>query len=303
MVELADFKPLGLEDKDFFMKHYSMFPPPHSDYSFTTMLCWNNYVKYFCAQQNGNVVLMTKMGDRVQFRPPIGAPDPNLDHQVLKLASQLGDEPPFGMVNSEAITRLKMTFPKMKFEPDRDYYDYVYLASDLVQLAGKKYIKIRNILNRFRRNYEYEVEPITPDNISAVSRFLERWCLWKDCDKVPLLKNEKLAVEYCMAHFFDLALSGIVIKIDDNIEAASIFEPLNPDTAVIHFEKAIPDFEGLYQAINQEAAQTLAPKYSFINRESDMGFPGLRLAKEKYRPDHMVEVYHLNKAQLDLYLD
>ena len=38
--------------------------------------------------------------------------------------------------------------------------------------------------------------------------------------------------------------------------------------------------------------------YKYINRESDMGFPGLRRAKEKYGPNHMVEVYHVSRDVL-----
>jgi len=36
----------------------------------------------------------------------------------------------------------------------------------------------------------------------------------------------------------------------------------------------------------------------YINRESDMGNPGLRKAKESYRPDHMIPVYHLEKEDI-----
>jgi hypothetical protein len=163
---------------------------------------------------------------------------------------------------------------------------------------GKNYQKIRNLLNHFEKHNEYSIQPITSENIQEVNKFLNRWCLWRDCDKDILLKNEKDAVLYSINHFFELNLSGIIIIINGDIEAASIFETQNKDTAVIHFEKAIPDFKGLYQAINQKTAKILAETYKFINRESDMGIPGLRLAKEKYHPHHMVEVYHLNKEQL-----
>ena len=38
--------------------------------------------------------------------------------------------------------------------------------------------------------------------------------------------------------------------------------------------------------------------FKFINREEDMGIPGLRQAKMSYRPHHMVEVYHVNKEDI-----
>ena len=253
---------------------------------------------YYFASIDGSIVIMTKFEDKPQFRPPLGAPNPELDKQVLKLALNEGTDPPLSVIDAEAKERLSMLYPKLNYIPHRDFFDYVYLSQNLVELPGKKYLKIRNLLNRFKKNIEYKIEPITTDNIDEVTGFLMRWCLWKDCDKIPLLKSEKKAVLYCIDHYLDLDLSGLVIRIDDNIEAASIYETLNQDTAVIHFEKAIPDFAGLYQAINQEAAKVLVKAHRFINRESDMGFSGLRLAKQKYQPHHMVEVYHLSREEL-----
>jgi hypothetical protein len=34
----------------------------------------------------------------------------------------------------------------------------------------------------------------------------------------------------------------------------------------------------------------MARDFTFINRESDLGIPGLREAKTRYHPHHMVEV-------------
>jgi hypothetical protein len=299
MLEIDDFKPVDLKDQELFKNHYNKFPPFHSDYSFSTMVSWHDYMEYSYSYIDGFLILMTKRDEFVQLRPPIGVVKPDIDHQVLSLAGEIGSEIPFGMIDSKTKDRLMDHNPSLVFETDRDFFDYVYLASDLAELHGKKYLKIRNMLNRFKKRYDYSVEQITSDNIGEIINFLDRWCLWKDCDKIPLLKSEEKALQYSMKHFIDLELAGITLKIDGEFEAAAIFEPLNNDTAVIHFEKAIPDFEGIYQAINNETAKILVKDFKFINRESDMGFPGLRLAKKKYQPHHMVEIYHLNKEQLD----
>ena len=57
------------------------------------------------------------------------------------------------------------------------------------------------------------------------------------------------------------------------------------------FEKANPDIRGLYQAINNEFIRHEFSEVEFINREEDMGLPGLRQAKESYNPDHFAEKY------------
>ena len=46
MLSLEDYKPIELEDKPLFDKHYKRYPPFHSDYVFTTLISWMNYANY-----------------------------------------------------------------------------------------------------------------------------------------------------------------------------------------------------------------------------------------------------------------
>jgi hypothetical protein len=88
--------------------------------------------------------------------------------------------------------------------------------------------------------------------------------------------------------------------VNDKIEAISVFEGINPETAVVHYEKGSPDFDGIYKAINQETAKILERDYKFINRESDMGLPGLRKAKLSYKPIRFIEVFNLGRESIFL---
>ena len=87
----------------------------------------------------------------------------------------------------------------------------------------------------------------------------------------------------------------MIIRVFSKIGAMSLFEPLNADTALVHFEKGLPECEGIYKVVNAETASLLTKKYPYINRESDLGIHGLREAKMRYHPDHMVEVYSLKR--------
>ncbi|KAF1079048.1 hypothetical protein MKMG_00058 [Methanogenium sp. MK-MG] len=52
--------------------------------------------------------------------------------------------------------------------------------------------------------------------------------------------------------------------------------------------------------INQETARYLEEHkgYAFINRESDLGVPGLREAKLRYYPHHFAEVWYAEKKDI-----
>jgi hypothetical protein len=297
-LNIHDFKPVELEDKPLFDRHYQKFLPVHSDYLFTTMISWKEYVNYHYTFYDDNLIIMTKIRNRTQFRPPVGNPSTELDRQVLLLAQQEGSTPPLGMITSSAKERLLTRFPSLKFFPAREYYDYIYLTHELADLSGSKYRKIRNRLNKFIRTYKYTAERISSDNISEVREFLKRWCLWKDCESDPLLENEKKAILYSMSHFFNLDLSGIAIRVEGEIQAIAVYEGMNPDTAVIHYEKGSPDYKGIYKAVNYETARLIKDEYKFVNREADMGVPGLRRAKLSYRPHHMIEIYSLDRQHM-----
>jgi hypothetical protein len=65
---------------------------------------------------------------------------------------------------------------------------------------------------------------------------------------------------------------------------------------VIHFEKAVRGYKGLYQFINQSFAAILPDVYQTINREQDLGEPGLRQAKLSYNPAGFIEKFKVYAA-------
>ena len=291
MLSLDDFKKIGLSDKSVFDDFYSRFPPNHSSDLFTTIISWEEYIEYRFVVLENCLFLLSQTKKELQFRVPIGSFQTKLFDQVIALAKK--EQASIGFIKSPEKLLISEHYPSLTLVEDRDFFDYVYRASDLATLPGTTYAKIRNRLNKFIKTTPYTTEDITNDNMDEVSEFLHRWCLWKDCASDEVLENERKAIVYSMAHFFELGLSGIALRINGVIEAISVFEQMNKDTAVVHFEKGSPDYDGVYKAINMETAKRLQPKVAFIDREEDLGIPGLRKAKLSYHPHHFIEVYHI----------
>ena len=214
---------------------------------------------------------------------------------MIRLASEVSDNEPIGLIDPDTALWMKEICPGINLVPDRNHFEYVYRASDLADLPGRNYLTIRRQVNKFRRNCAHVVEPVSRENWEEVKRFLIEWCEWKGCEGDQVLAHEKEAVFFAIDHFNELPLSGIVIRVFSKVGAISLFEKLNDDTALVHFEKGLPDCEGIYKAINTETATRLAKNFTYINRESDLGVAGLREAKTRYHPHHMVEVYSLKR--------
>lgn len=301
MLELTDFRTITLADKPLFESIFSEFPLVHSDNLFTTMISWNDYLDHRFFSRAGRIVIMTKSKKgEVQFRPPFGMWDADLMREVLELAMSEGGHTPLAYIDRETKEWMERSFPKLVFEDDRSDFDYVYLSSDLAELPGNPYSKIRNRLRKFQRSQEYVTEDISRKNLDQVADFLERWCLARDCEDEEMLDSERKAMAFSTANFFELGLFGLAIRIRGEVEAVSIGERMNDETAVVHYEKGSERFDGIYKAINQEMALSLSDKFRFIDRASDLGVPGLRKAKMSYHPHHFVEVFSIKREDIIL---
>jgi len=293
MLKQEDFRPVTLADRAFFEKQYAQYPQVHSDNTFTNMVCWNHFAHYQYAYVEKNVVLASTIDGITRFRSPIGPRNPVLLRALVRLASDVSDNEPLVLIDRETAAWMREVCPGINLIPDRNHFEYVYRAADLASLPGRNYLTIRRQVNKFRKNCASNVEAMTSANREEVKRFLIQWCEWKGCEGDLVLAHEKDAVFFAVDHFDELPVQGLVIRIDSAIGAISLFEPLNAETALVHFEKGLPDCDGIYKAINTETAALLAPVFTYINRESDLGVAGLREAKMRYHPDHMVEVFSL----------
>ena len=84
---------------------------------------------------------------------------------------------------------------------------------------------------------------------------------------------------------------GGIILIDGKPQAFSLGERLTQDMAIIHIEKANPEYPNLFSLINRDFAASAFVGFKWINREEDMGDPGLKRAKQSYHPARMIEKY------------
>jgi uncharacterized protein len=215
---------------------------------------------------------------------------------LIRLALDMGDDDkPLILIDPGTVQRIKEIDPNLMLVPELNRFEYVYRALDLAELPGKKYLKIRSQINKFRKNYLYTIETITPNNREEIMEFLVKWCESKRCEDDFILSHEIEAIFYAIEHFTELPLQGLLIRVNSQVGAISLFERLNANTALIHFEKGLPEYKGIYKAINAETAAVLVSEVEYINRESDLGISGLRKAKLRYHPHHMVEVCSLKR--------
>ncbi len=291
-MEIAEFKPLELADKDILAPMIADAKPVTSELTFTNLFMWRSYYRPMWRLHDGCLlIIMDPVGSPPFGMQPLGAGDRTAAvRSIFGHMEKAGAEPLLARVDQPFAARLAAE-KGLRIEPDRDQFDYVYAAQDLVSLAGRKFHRKKNHYNKFAKSIPFSYKPLNVELVEQVLDMQEHWCQMRECGGDPSLINEDLAIHEALANFDKLDFVGGAICVQDNVEAFSFGEALNNDTAVIHIEKANPEMPGLYAVINREFAAAAWQNVKYINREQDLGIDGLRAAKESYRPDHLVEKY------------
>jgi hypothetical protein len=242
--------------------------------------------------QFGEVLLVQRKNltsDRSFLFPPIGHQTiEDVIEEILRYSQREKILPFYGVnrAQTEALAKKGFTITKM-----RNNWDYVYLTDDLINLPGERYYAKRKNINKCLSEYTLEYQLLTQEIVDQCLQLQTNWCNLKHCDSVPGLEAENRAIKELFEHFSHLFVFGGAILINGMVEAFTVGERLNVETAVIHFEKANPQIPGLYQVINQWFAQTALSDYTYVNREQDLGIPGLRRAKMSYHPTFFIEKF------------
>lgn len=292
---MIPFERLRLEDQTKFYDCFSRAQREGCEYSFVNLYLWG---RQHAAWVEGYLTVFSHYFGHSMYLFPAGEGPirPVLD-ALRQDARERGI--PFRLTSlSTADCRVvEDLYPgQFRFCPDRDSYDYVYDIDHLADLKGKRSQQKRNHINRFQEACpRWHAEDITPERFPDCRAVLDKWYAQRlQDDPHTGYHLEQLAVDRALRNYEALGLEGLLLYDGDTPIGLTIGSRLSGDTFDIHFEKALGEIPGDYTMINRTFAQTIRqrhPEIRWLNREDDLGLPGLRKAKESYHPDRMVEQY------------
>lgn len=288
------FKPITIEDKEIITSFTLPSNYQNCDFSFANMCSWRFFYKSEFAVVDNFLLIRfwIENGSRIAYMIPVGEGDLLAAVSMIEQDSLEQGHPlcMFG-VTPDAKEKLEKVLPGGFFYlPERDYFDYIYLREHLALLKGKKYQSKRNHINNFKKQYEYEYIPITPEIIPKCLRLECKWYKANLSDNDgEELTDERRSLTYALHNFNSLGLTGGAICVEGEIIAFSFGAPINHNTFGVHVEKADTNFDGAYAIINQEFAAHLPEQFIYVNREEDLGIEGLRKAKLSYNPTILLE--------------
>ncbi len=260
-----------------------------SEFTFLTLLFHQKKYSYEITDLGNNLYALTgKDKEGVFFCIFGGCPN---KEAIVTLLDKFGR---WKHLSKDVYDSCNSIFEELGLLPieDRDNDDYLYLREKLASLSGKSLHKKRNLANNFERTYECEVKILDIHTAADAGIVLEEW---QKTRPVGLESDYEQCIRaLSLLPFTDQ--SGWIIYADSKPVGWALGEYIaHGSMFVVHFEKGLDEYKGVYQYINRATAQALPETVTYINREQDLGDEGLRQAKMTYRPVGFVQKYQLHK--------
>jgi len=284
------FEPLCLQRREEYVKRLAACPQKTSDYSFANIWGW--------AEEYG---LEWRFGDshvwlrQTRPEPVLWAPvGPWFDVDWSACPSLAGVDRFIRVPETLALHWREKLPQRVELIESRGHWDYIYSVKELIDLSGNRFHRKKNMLHQFTKKYLHSFFPMDEECVEAVLEMQNQWCEWRECEDSGALVAENVAIARVLQCWDRIpCLLGGSLYVEGKMVAYTVAEELTPDTLVIHFEKAEPEYRGAYQAINQMFLSSEGNGYTLVNREQDLDDEGLRKAKLSYNPVEFGKKYEV----------
>lgn len=297
-----EFKKLEWGDREAVQQFTSNFQP-YSDFNFVSMWAWNTREKMMLSQLHGNLILL--FYDYITELPFLSFIGTNkvsdtvhslLDHSILHYS-----ESRLKLIPEEVAAHLCES--EFNIASDVDSHDYIvpitYLST-ISSLPRSSDHAARNC-KRFLNTYPgHSVKACTIEDCrkDEYIELFKRWAKIKNLDHWEL--NEYSAFEKFIENK-DSNNNIVSLHDGDKIMAFATYEILPQKYAICHFAKADRDYSGVYDGLFFTVAKILRELgIEYWNFEQDLGIPGLRQSKMKYKPEFFLKKFIIEKKSSTL---
>ncbi|MBN2795909.1 MAG: DUF2156 domain-containing protein [Clostridia bacterium] len=278
---------LTLDHKKIIENKLKAYKKIQSELNFTNLFAWRDKYDFHFIQFNDTILIVNKNMDKLYFSEPLGEFSSQLFEELQRTFNL--EEIVFKKCSPDFVDQIQNLSLNVETKEIRDDFDYLYLMEDLRDLKGNAYHKKKNHVNQFLKNYEWSYESVSNSNIQDIRILIESWFQ----DVSDDLLEEKKAIHKVLENWEFLNTTGGILYVKDIPVAFTIGEFIDEETLLIHFEKGLTQYTGVYPMIMQQYLLN-QPLVKYVNREQDLGIPGLRKAKESYHPVGFVKKYNVS---------
>ncbi|HPY90231.1 MAG TPA: phosphatidylglycerol lysyltransferase domain-containing protein [Lentisphaeria bacterium] len=261
------------------------------EYAFGNLMAWGERYQMACRELDQRLWVYGASADFLYF--PLGAPaSPQILYAASQALRQQGFSGRLALIPIDYYDRHREELDAwFTWQTSPDNFEYVYRTDDLADLPGQKLSSKRNLISQFEREYpdwiSRELDPVADK--AAVFHIAGAWAQ-NITDDVEHVHDDLQALIAAFDFWSEAGFQGTALEVQGRLVAFAVYSMLTTKMADVHFEKALRSHKGSAQMINRETARQLRGKAEWINREQDLGVPGLRQAKLSYDPEHIIKI-------------
>ncbi|MHC5034723.1 MAG: phosphatidylglycerol lysyltransferase domain-containing protein [Planctomycetota bacterium] len=182
------------------------------------------------------------------------------------------------------------------FEVSLKEKEYMYDPRRVSELQGHEYKDLRKRTRRFQRANDHVWRELRPGDTDGCMELLRKWKRTQGRKSTHLLDMAytRAAIEL-YAEFERKDLSGWGVLVDGEVKAFCMGGEMSDTVANFFAAKSDPDIYGLSEFSRWCFCREMV-RFELINDASDLGLPGLKQFKRKFRPVAMLEVFTVNQG-------
>ncbi|GAU77489.1 DUF2156 domain-containing protein [Fusibacter sp. 3D3] len=286
-----DWKSISFEDKNIFEEMIKLKPYPLSDYNFTHLNIWKTAYKLSYTILNGNLVVRGKdpFSNEEYVYMPMGIGNLHASIEALKNEFK-GIHKPLIIkaLTPKMMAEIKSANPRQfNFTINRNEFEYIYKIKQIASYDDKKLRRKRELCKHFETHYPAEFIQYETVHYPLVLDLIEKWHHDREEDDL-IVQSEKEGILNILDHLEHLKCEGFMLMVSGEVIGVIIAEPLTEDIVLVHYEKGIRSYKGVYDILKRNVSRYYQNEFKYISLEEDMGIEGLRIAKELYRPNHLI---------------
>ena len=290
------FEPYSLEALKKVRNYLQNSPYLCSDFSMGFLFMWQEGSNVQFCVWNDTFVVRRDIGEQASFSWPYGADPDGMVDELLAYTRENNLPLRFFSVDEEtlAVIRNDPRLSPAMAAADSRWSDYVYCFEDAATFHGKKFSGQRNHINKFHRLYgDPDVRFLRPEDHPRLFEMLREYEA-EHSGGSAMERIEEVHVRQVIDKYEELGLHAACMFVGGELAAFSIGEIVG-EMLIIHVEKALTRYEGIYPTMYQSfvrlVGESTGKEIRYINREDDSGDPGLRTSKQQYHPIRMIDKY------------
>lgn len=291
---IENFRSITIQDLPLMRSYLENSLEESCEFSLSNLYCWKDFCKTKFQIWQDRLYIWFSLADLMIFtvnREKQNEPSAKELYEVAEAMKHAGYKGEFYQVRKNTLLQDR-SFPEyFHIEPGKeDISEYIYAVKNLSLLPGQLLGKKRNLIHQFLREHpDVKTTLLTAENWHIARRLAQKWYDSYTGNKEDLageiasLNN----MEECFSH---TDLTGIMAMEKGECIAFATASPITKKIWTEPLEKALSQCKGAAQFINNELSKMLEKKNCLLlNREQDLGLPGLRQAKLSYLPEYILQ--------------